>query len=85
MIMIARRQVYGAAVKDRSMEDGAVKLSKKGRRRNLITVVSLWTVRWNENLYLYFCICYTCTQVFYSYTEGATWKILELLTETLLI
>ena len=29
--------------------------------------------------YLRVCICHTCTQVFYSYTEGATWKILDLL------
>ena len=27
--MIARRQVYGSAVKDRSMEDGAVTFSKR--------------------------------------------------------
>ena len=32
-------------------------------------------------MYLYF---YTCTQVF-NYAEGATWKIPDLLTETLLI
>ena len=36
-------------------------------------------------MYFCICICYTCTQVFYSYTEGTTWKILDLLTETLLI
>ena len=44
-----------------------------------------WTDKEMSQSIVLYCIVYNLYPGFYSYTEGATWKILDLLTETLLI